>query len=180
MLRQAIAIDPRNGSAWAWLGWHLAAVGQLEGAEQAAHQAVSFVPGSPFIAAGLVIIQIQRGETAAALTSAQQIPQDIWRDIALAFAAQGSEDRAAADAAVKHLIDTSADGSAYQIAEVYALRRDPDKMFEWLDRAWAIHDSGISRLLTDPFILRYRDDPRFAAYCQKVGLPTTTDAKAMP
>ena len=81
---------------------------------------------------------------------------------------------------MKHLVEVSADGSAYQIAEVYGLRRDPDSMFQWLDRAGATRDSGINRLLADPFILRYRDDPRFAAFCKKVGLPTTTEAKAMP
>jgi len=180
MLRRALTIDPRNGSTWAWLGWTLAAVGQLEEAEQAARQAVALVPGSPFIVAGLVIIQVQRGETRAGLNSAQQIPPDIWRNIALAFATQGGDDRAAADAALKRLIETSADGSAYQIAEVYGLRKEPDSMFQWLDRAWATRDSGIGRLLTDPFILRYQDDPRFAAFCKKVGLPTSTDAKAMP
>jgi hypothetical protein len=52
-------------------------------------------------------------------------------------------------------------------------------MFKWLDRAWANRDPGISSLLSDPFVLRYRDDPRFAAFCNKVGLPTTTDAVAM-
>jgi serine/threonine-protein kinase len=180
LLRQVITIDPRYGGAWNWLGWYLAAIGQFEEAAQAASRAVAFVPGSPFIAAGHVIIQIQSGETGAALRSAQQIPPDIWRDIALALAAQGGSDRAAADEAVKRLIEISADGSAYQIAEVYGLRKDPDSMFEWLDRAWAARDSGIGRLLTDPFILRYQGDPRFAAFCKKVGLPTTTDAKAMP
>jgi len=180
MLRQTITIDPRNGPGWSWLAWELAAVGQLEEAEQAARQAVAFVPGSPFIAAGLVIIQIERGETDAAMTSAQQIRADIWRDIALAFATQGGDDRAAADAALKNLIEKSADGSAYQIAEIYGLRKDPDSMFTWLDRAWATRDSGISRLLTDPFILRYRNDPRFATFCKKVDLPATTDAKPMP
>ena len=35
-------------------------------------------------------------------------------------------------------------------------------------------------MLTDPLILRYRDDPRFAAFCREVGLPSTTDAVAMP
>jgi TolB-like protein/tetratricopeptide (TPR) repeat protein len=177
MLRQAMAIDPRNGAIW--LSWDLAAVGQFDEAEQAARQAVALVPDSPFIAAGLVIIQVQRGETGAALITAQQIPPDIWRNIALAFATQNGDDRAAADEAVKHLIETSADGSAYQIAEVYGLRKDPDNMFKWLDRAWITRDSGMGRLLTDPFILRYRDDPRFAAFCKKVGLPATTDAKPM-
>jgi TolB-like protein/Tfp pilus assembly protein PilF len=180
MLRQTITIDPRNGGAWSWLAWELAAVGQLEEAEQAARKAVEFVPASAFIAAGLVIIQVERGETGAALISAQQILPNIWRDIALAFATQGGDDRAAADAALKNLIEKSADGSAYQIAEVYGLRKDPDNMFTWLDRAWDTRDSGIGRLLTDPFILRYRDDPRFAAFCKKVGLPVTTSAKPMP
>jgi tetratricopeptide (TPR) repeat protein len=179
MLRQTITIDPRYGGAWSWLGWELAAVGQFEEAEQAARRAVEFVPGSPFIAAGLVIIQIQRGKIDAALISAQQIRPDIWRDIALTFATQGGDDRATADAALKSLIEKSADGSAYQIAEVYGLRKDPDSMFTWLDRAWDTRDSGIGRLLTDPFILRYRNDPRFAAFCKKVGLPATTDAKPM-
>ena len=179
MLRETLTVDPRSSSTWHWLGWTLAAVGQFEEAEQAAHQAVALAPASSFIAAGLVIIQIQRGETDAALTGARQIPPDVWRDIALAFATQGSNDRTAADEAVKHLIETSADGSAYQIAEVYGLRKDPESMFQWLDRAWATRDTGIGRLLTDPFILRYRDDPRFAAFCKSVGLPTTTDAKAM-
>ncbi|MGH8118848.1 MAG: hypothetical protein ACREPJ_16380 [Rhodanobacteraceae bacterium] len=41
-------------------------------------------------------------------------------------------------------------------------------------------DPGITLLLTDPPALRYRNDPRFAAFCNKIGLPTTTDAKALP
>jgi hypothetical protein len=41
----------------------------------------------------------------------------------------------------------------------------------WLDRALDIRDPGIWLLLNDPFILRYKDDPRFAAFCRKVGLP---------
>ena len=180
MLRQTITIDPRNGGAWGWLGWMLAATGQLEEAEESARKAVALVPGSPFIAAGLVIIQIERGETGAALISAQQIRPDIWRDIALAFATQGGDDRAAADAAIKNLIEKSADGSAYQIAEVYGLRKDPDSMFTWLDRAWDTRDGGIVFLLDDAFLLRYRNDPRYAAFAQKVGLPTTTDAKGLP
>jgi len=63
---------------------------------------------------------------------------------------------------------------------VNALRGDPDQMFVWLDHAWANRDAGIANLLFDPFILRYRHDPRFAAFCRKVGLPTITNAKAMP
>jgi len=70
--------------------------------------------------------------------------------------------------------------SAYQIAEIYALRRDPDHVFKWLERANQNRDPGIGLLLTDPPVLRYKKDPRFAAFCKEVGLPTATDAKALP
>jgi hypothetical protein len=37
--------------------------------------------------------------------------------------------------------------------------------FEALDHAQASGDPGVATLFFDPLILRYRDDPRFAAYC---------------
>ena len=180
LIRQSVAIDPRNSSSYYWLAWYLAAAGHMEDAERTARAAIALMPGKPFLPTGLVIIQIQRGENKAALESARQEPPGIWHDIALALALQVGGDRAAADAALKNLIASTADGSAYQIAEVYGLRNDPDNMFKWLDRAWDTRDAGVGRLLTDPFVLRYRDDPRFAAFAKKVGLPVTTDAKAMP
>jgi hypothetical protein len=96
------------------------------------------------------------------------------------MARQIGNDRAAADAALKLTIDKHADGMAFQIAEVYALRRDPGQTFAWLDRAWINRDSGLQFLLVNRFILRYHDDPRFAAFCKKIGLPTTSTAKELP
>lgn len=90
---------------------------------------------------------------------------------ALALAWQAKGDQRAADAALRTLIEKYALIEAYQIAQVYALRNDARATFEWLDRAWENRDGGIQLLLYDPFILRYKDDPRFAAFCQKAGLP---------
>ena len=68
--------------------------------------------------------------------------------------------------------------SGFEIAEVYALRNDPEKTFEWLDRAFSNRETDIGTVLYDPFILRYKDDPRFAAFCRKVGLPTPAEIAA--
>jgi tetratricopeptide (TPR) repeat protein len=76
------------------------------------------------------------------------------------------------EAELRTLIDKNGSLAPYQIAQVYALRDDAKQTFAWLDRAWSLRDSGIQYLLLDPFILRYRDDPRLAAFCRKVGLPT--------
>jgi hypothetical protein len=49
-----------------------------------------------------------------------------------------------------------------------------------LDRAWRNRDAGIQQLLYGSFITRYKDDPRFAAYCRKVGLPVPGHPRQQP
>jgi len=95
---------------------------------------------------------------------------------ALALAHFANGDRAEADAALKKLIDENADDGGSQIAEVYALRKEPEKVFEWLEHAWTTHDAGVTDLLTDPFLRAYKDDPRFIAFAQKIGVMPKTAA----
>lgn len=55
---------------------------------------------------------------------------------------------------------------------MYAVRRQPDEMFQWLDRAAAQYDlTMMVSLFGDPLLRPYHDDPRFAAFCRQVGLP---------
>jgi hypothetical protein len=78
------------------------------------------------------------------------------------------------------LIHEDAVSGPFQIAAVYGLRKEPDKMFEWLERAYTEHDSGLTQLLVTPFILTYKNDPRFAAFCQKLKLPVPTTVVTKP
>jgi serine/threonine-protein kinase len=137
-------------------------------------------PNLAFFRGILASIDTLSGNATAALQVANGLPPGQWRDLSLAVALQIGPDRAAADAALQTVVAKQAGTSASQIAAIYALRRDPDNMFKWLDRAWGNRDGGIRFLLTNTLMLRYKDDPRFAAFCKKVGLPTTTEAKAMP
>lgn len=126
-----------------------------------------------------------RHQPDAALAEARQVsPGSAWNRVALALATQIGADRGAADAALQTLIDRDTEGMSYQIAQVYALRAEPDKMFEWLERAWSQRDPGLNFLLYDPLTLRFKNDPRYAALVGKVGLPVenlaTTEAVAMP
>jgi len=43
-------------------------------------------------------------------------------------------------------------------------------MFEWLEHAWTTHDAGATELLINPFLRAYKDDPRFIAFAQKIGV----------
>jgi TolB-like protein/tetratricopeptide (TPR) repeat protein len=179
LIRQALESNPRNANWYGWESMYLGALDRLGDAAQAADTALALQPGAVGSYLQLAMIQILRGDAKAALIAAQKEPPGVWHDIAMALALQIGPDPKAADAALKNLIAKYVDLAPYQIAEVYALRRDPDNMFQWLDRAWKARDPGISNLPFDPLILRYRNDPRFAAFCKKAGLPATTDAVAM-
>ncbi|MBA2413715.1 MAG: hypothetical protein H0V63_12965 [Burkholderiaceae bacterium] len=69
------------------------------------------------------------------------------------------------------LIDAHGDEAPFRIAGVFAYRKEPDKVFEWLDRAYAQHDPWLISLLADPLLRAYNADPRFAALCERIGLP---------
>lgn len=180
LTRRSLVTDPMRATGYLLLSRYLAALGRLDEAEQAIRKAIDLQPASGIFDATLAAIEVQHGDAKAALAEAQRTLPGPWRDYALTIAQQIGTDRATANASLEHAINTQAAGMAFQIAEIYAVRRDPDKVFEWLDRAWANRDPGLQFLLVNPFILRYRDDPRFAAFCRKIGLPSTSTAKALP
>ena len=178
LTRKALATEPLRANWYTWLATYLSGLNRLDEAERAIRRAIELQPGAASFHEHLVIIEIQRGNAQAALAAAHQEPPGPWQDYALALARQIGADRSAADAALKTVIDKWAGEGPYQIAEVYALRNDAKETFAWLEQAWSSRDAGITYLLFDPFILRYKNDPRFAAFCRKVGLPTPAEVKA--
>jgi TolB-like protein/Tfp pilus assembly protein PilF len=178
LMQQSLATDPLDARSHNWLGQYLRALGRLDEAAAAARKSIELQPTGGSMHYQLTIIEIMRGNAKAALEAAQSEPPG-WQVDALALARQIGGDPAQADAALQTQVETDAAAGAFQIAQTYALRNNADKAFEWLDRAWSNRDAGVSYLLFDPFLLRFRDDPRFAAFCKKIGLPATTTAKAM-
>jgi Flp pilus assembly protein TadD len=171
LLRQVVAAEPLNAGPYQELAGYLSGLNRLDEAELAIRKAIELQPTATGYHQVLTIIKIQRGQTQPAIAAAEEESPGTWQDLAWALARQIGGDRSAADAALRTLIEKDAGGAAYNIAEVYALRNDPKATFEWLERAWSNRDPGVMQLLYDPFILRYKDDPRFAAVCRKVGLP---------
>jgi TolB-like protein/Flp pilus assembly protein TadD len=180
VIQHGLSSDPLCPNCYTYLARLLPGLGRFDAAEQASRKAMQLEPGSGFARLHLVYIEAMHGEPATALQTAQQQPLGMWRDLMLAFALQVGSDRVAADKALQTVLAEQASTHAYYVAEMYALRRDPDNMFKWLERARANRDYSVQLLLTDPAILRYQHAPRFAALCKEVRLPTTTDAKALP
>jgi serine/threonine-protein kinase len=168
--QQAIALEPLRSQNHFNLARYLTALGRYDEAEAALRKAIELQPQAAENYYKLAVIQILRGTPGPAAESAKQEIDPFWRTYALALAQFANGDRVEADAALKKLIDKNADDSGSQVASVYALRKEPDKMFEWLEHAWTTHDTGVTELLSNPFLLAYKDDPRFIAFAQKIGV----------
>ena len=57
------------------------------------------------------------------------------------------------------------------MAEVYAFRGENDRAFEWLERAFAARDAGLTEIKADPLLKGLRSDRRYIALLQKMRLP---------
>src|SRR5262245_58852534 len=171
--REAMELDPLSTVTQGNLARVLFYAGQLDEADAVARKAVELQPTGAGSHRFQVLIAAQRGDGEAALREAQMEPDPGFRRFELAVAHYVRGDRAAADAALADLIANSREGFAYQIAEVYALRGEKDKAFEWLQIAIDDRDAGMLGLLADPVLRGLRDDPRYKNMVVKVGLPTS-------
>lgn len=58
----------------------------------------------------------------------------------------------------------------YEIALVYAGLGNKDEAFAWLEKAYQVHDKGLTFLKMDPCVDPLRSDPRFQDLLRRVGL----------
>lgn len=172
--RQAVELDPLSTVTHGNLARVLFYAGKLDEADSAARKAAELQPTGAGSHRFQVLIAAQRGDGEAALREAQLEPDPRFRRFELAVAHYVRGDREAADAALADLIANAREGFAYQIAEVYALRGEKDKAFEWLQIAFDDRDAGMLGLLVDPLLRGLRDDARYKNLLAKVGLPTTS------
>jgi hypothetical protein len=82
----------------------------------------------------------------------------------------GSGRHAESEAALQELIAKHQGEAAYQVAQVYAARAEPDLAFAWLERAYAQRDGGLSSTKPDPLLRPLHNDPRWGAFLRKMGL----------
>jgi serine/threonine-protein kinase len=171
LVRQAIERDPLAYQARQSLARLLFVQGKLDAADAAAQKAVELQPTAAGSHRWQVFVAIERGDGQGALGEAKLEPNERYRRFELALAHYTRGDRPAADAALTELIARDRDVMAYQIAEVYAWRDETDNAFEWLQISLDNHDTGLLSLLIDPLMRGLKNDSRYNALLEKIGLP---------
>jgi serine/threonine-protein kinase len=172
--RQAVELDPLAFPAQNNLARVLFFEGKLDEADAIARKAAELHPAAASNRRFQVLVAVQRRDGETALHEAQLEPDEGYRRFELALAQYVRGDRASAAAALADLVTNGRDQLAYQIAEVYAVRGEKDKAFEWLQISFDTHDTGTLGLLVDPLLRDLRSDPRYKRLFTKLGLPAAS------
>ena len=168
--RRAIDEDPLSPSSYHNLGLTALAAGQLAESEAAFRKSVELAPERVVTNALLSTVLMQEGRAEDAVAQAGREPDEVWRLWATAIVDHRAGRTREADEALKKLVAEHTAGNAFQIAEVYAVRGEADKAFEWLETAYQKRDSGITHAKVDPNLASLHSDSRWGPYLKKLGL----------
>ena len=168
--REAVALDPLGTSSWYNIGRVVVGLGRYKEAEELFRKGLEIQPQASRFHSYLALLDLVQNRPTQAMINARLETEGFWRDYAIALVQQTQDDRVVADAALKDFIARNSNGGAFQIAVLYAARKEPDEMFKWLETAYATHDSGLSQMAVTPFFLPYVNDSRFVALCQKLNV----------
>jgi TolB-like protein/DNA-binding winged helix-turn-helix (wHTH) protein len=169
--KQAIALDPLLAGSHSYMAFLYYAAGQYENAEAEVQQALELNPQKTYDHFTRGEILLARRRPLEALTEMEKEPAEIWRLTGEALAYHALGRTGDSNAALSQLIADHRANMAYQIAEVYAYRGEPDKAFEWLDRAYEQRDAGLRSLKIDPHMNSLRRDQRYCELLKKMNLP---------
>jgi len=182
LARRIVAIDPLSASNRVNLGFFLMTAGRLPEAEAELERALELSPAKPDIQTLLADVLILQGRAEEALTVIAELPQGYLRDerLALAHFARGAATEGDELCTRLQALAQQPDfdpGLALAIGEIFAMRKQPDRAFEWLERAipgsakqtelkprWVL----LEDLQASPYLQGLRADPRWARLIEKV------------
>jgi adenylate cyclase len=170
LYRNAVALDPVNPTARAYLAYNLAVTRQFAEAQAEYIRVVEMSPAAPWAHAGLGLSLLLQGKFEEAAAEAKQDAAE-WARLYVTAMARWSQNRIPeADAALAALTKGYADTAACQISVVYAYRGEKDQAFAWMERARQQRDPGLGTIRSEPFFAKLYGDPRWDAFLHKIGL----------
>jgi serine/threonine-protein kinase len=169
-LHRAIELDPLGAGQWGQLGRMLNAAGDFPAARAALDRSLEISPESNVSLFHRGMNELLQGRAADSLPYFRKAGSG-YGGAGRAMAQHSLGNAQAAQRELDAEIAGFSQSGAYQIAEVYAWRGEKDKAIEWLERAYAQNDGGLTFMKVDPLMKPLHSDQRYAAFLRKLGLP---------
>jgi adenylate cyclase len=169
LARQSVELDPLNPSALMIQARVAMAASRLDETEECCKKVIELSPGYTSAHANLGGTYLLQGRLAEALAEIEREAANGYRYCALALIYHASGRKQESDEALAALV-REGDQWGIQIALAYAYRGESDPAFEWLERSYTLHDSGIQIVRNHPMCANLHSDPRWPAFLEKIGL----------
>ena len=169
LIKYGVASNPVSPVRHGNLGFQYLNAGRPDEAIASYSTALTLSPG--FISAHYRIgsALLQKGDPQAALVAMQKEPSEPWRQLGLVMVHYDLGDTAASDTVLAAVIEKHEKRWAYNIAYVLAYRGEADRAFEWLQKAVAYNDGGLSEIVSQPLFANIHDDPRWLPFLESIG-----------
>lgn len=166
----AIARDPLYGPNYSMLTFTYNSMGRFDEGLSIARKNVELNPnanGSNYYLSGTLV---HAGKAEEALLVIENETLDGFKLTGRAIANFVAGNKAESDAALAALYANESGGWDYQVAIVHAVRGEADEAFVALEKAYELRDTGIQLVLGDQMLNNIRDDLRFDAFVEKMGI----------
>jgi len=168
--RHAAALSPLTHAPHRNLAAALSWAGYLADADAAWRESLEVAPNASGARTYHALNLLRLGRSEDALAEAQIEPDKAYRLYALGIIYHSLNRKPESEASLQELIAEYGQIAAFQIAEVFGSRGELDAAFEWLERAYAQRDGGLSELLPAYWLHSLHKDPRWSALVKKMGL----------
>ena len=162
--------DPLTPTGHARLGLNYLWAGRLDDAIVSLRTALSLSPAYIGAHYNIGMALLMKGDPEAALLAFEEEKGDeeyLVKGRALALHALGRQ--AEFEEALEELKTNWGEQWPSEVAHVYAWIGDADAAFEWLDRAVAQNEDGLTQQFPQPFFIPVHDDPRWQTFREQTG-----------
>jgi tetratricopeptide (TPR) repeat protein len=167
---EALELDPLFTANHAVLGYIYGMLGQHEAALDILEERAAIAPESYGTYYYIAIPLAALGRYEEALEWIRRERLDGFRYTAEAVIYWRMGERVKSDEALANLLAAHTGGWDWQVVQARAVRGEIDEAFEAMEAAYVNRDSGLQLILGDSHIESLRDDPRYDAMVEKMGI----------
>ena len=169
--KQAISLDPVQSITYFILGQILYQTNRFKEAIESYKKVLDLNPQFPRAHIFLGMVYLLQEKPELALDEMQQEKDEAWRNFGLILTYEALGRKKEVDKLLSDYIIKFSKGSAFWITEIYAIRGEKDKAFEWLEKSYIARDPGLTYLKGNPLLKNLEGDPRYLTFMKKMKLP---------
>ena len=170
LTKKSITFDPIKPATYFNFGQLLYHTNHLEEAIGSYKKALELNPQFPRAHIFLGKVYLLQGKPELAMAEMTQETDEAWRVFGLILTYNALGRKKEVDSLLGDYIVRLSKDNMYQLAEIYAVREDKDKAFQYLEKSYIAKESRLTYLKGDPLLKNLEGDARYSAFLKKMGL----------